>query len=195
MGNQASDGGGLALAEVCKPLRPWMDWATKAVNDYGFARPDSFRDLGEFLEIAKSARVRPYHSSSYSEFCGECDFAIAQGVRLRLLACDRDTLISMLCDGYAYVVDDQFSPDVQADRAVLSTARERIDEFCHRHHIRRLALWVPNSPGSMRVTNPIPAAAEFKVEPTCRPYPFEMGIELAEIVGHPVSLVSGRCQG
>ena len=192
MDNQASDGGRLVLAEVCKPLHPWMDWATKAVNDYGFARPDSFRGLEEFLEIAKSSRVWPYHSSSNSEFCGECDFAIAQGVRLRLLDRDRDMLISLLCDGYATVVDDQFSPDQQADRAVLSTARERIDEFCHRHHIKRLALWVPNSPGGMRVTNPIPAAAEFEVEPTCRPYPSDMGVELRELIGHPVSLVSGR---
>lgn len=183
------------LSEVCKPLRPWMDRATTAVRDYGFTQPNGFRDLEECLEIAKSARVWPYHSSSDSEFCSDCDFTIARGVRLRLLDRDRDILISLLCDGDAAVVDVQFSPDEQADRAVLSTARERIDEFCHRHHIRRLALWVPNSPGGMRVTNPIPAAAEFEVEPTCRPYPSEMGIELREIIGHPVSLVNGRRQG
>lgn len=146
MGNQASAGGGLALAEICQPLREWMSRATIAVSGCVYDQPYRFRDLEEFHEIAKSARVWPCHSSSYSEFCGECDFAIAQGVRLRLIACDWDILISRLCDGYATVVDVQFSPDEQDDCAVLSTAKESIDEFCCRNRVRRIALWVPRLP-------------------------------------------------
>ena len=194
MDNQTAAGGGLALAEVCKPLRKWMSWVDAIFYAcYPPLNPKSaseFMRLAGLIELAKSARVWPCNGSSCDELDNVCDFAIAESVQLRLLDRERDILISMPCDGYAGGIDP-FSPDEQADCAVLYIARERIDEFCRRNRITRLALWVANLPGSTTMKYPIPAAAEFEVEPTCRPYLYEMGIELREIIGHPVSLVSG----
>ena len=193
MGNQASAGGGLALAEVCKPLGERM----RRVDEiFGVCCPPhnlkgarEFMRLAGLIELAKSARVWLYSGSSCDDLDRVCDFAIAESVQLRLLDRELDILISMPCDGYPGGIDP-FSPNEQADCAVLYIARERIDEFCRRNRIGRLALWVANLPGGTTMKYPIPAAAEFEVEPTCRPYPFEMGIELAEIVGHPVSLAA-----
>ena len=197
MGNQASDGGRLALAEFCEPLGERM---RRVDAIFGVCRPplnpkcaSEFMRLAGLIELAKSARVWPCNGSSCDELDSVCDFAIAEIVQLRLLDRERDILISMPCDGYAGGIDP-FSPDEQADCAVLYIARESIDEFCRRNRIGRLALWVAGLPGGTTMRHPIPAAAEFEVEPTCRPYPFEIGIELAEIIGHPVSLVSGRHQ-